>query len=210
MRIILFTFALTLQFIIMAACKSQQKLEEERNILEVYEYEAEKFHRLLTQIPTFDGFDFPICKPEGAGCYDANPFGTDDHLGEDWNAGPNNKDLGKPIYSIGNGVVVYSRDIGNGWGKVLRVIHRVQTGNSFDYIEALYAHFHKMEPSLGDFLTRGQRIGTIGTAGGSYEAHLHLELRSRIAMPIGGGYSANTAGFLVPKVYIKQHRPKKN
>ena len=205
------SLSITIGFLalILTQCKSQQKIDEENRILDVYEYSYEKFQKLLGEVPNFDGFDFPICKPEGIGCYDANPFGVEDHLGEDWNAGSNNKDLGKPIYAIGNGIVVYARDIGNGWGNVLRVIHKVPKGDSFDYVEALYAHFKRLDPSVGTLVKRGQKIGTIGTAGGIYEAHLHLELRSKIAMPIGGGYSQITDGFLVPKVYIREHRPSK-
>lgn len=198
---------LTILALWVAQCKSQQTIDEERNILEVYGYTAEYFRGLLAQVPDFDGFDFPICKPEGKGCYDANPFGVDEHLGEDWNQAGNNKDLGKPIHAIGNGIVVYAQDIGGGWGNVLRVVHKIPRGQSYEYVEALYAHFKEMLPGVGTKVRRGQKIGTIGTAGGIYEAHLHLELRSQIAMPVGGGYSAITRGFLEPKVFIAAHRP---
>jgi hypothetical protein len=33
-------------------------------------------------------------------------------------------------------------------------------------------------------------------------AHLHFELRDEILMPLGGGYSTNTEGFLDPTKFI--------
>lgn len=40
----------------------------------------------------------------------------------------------------------------------------------------------------------------------SYYAHLHLEIRADVDMPIGGGYSANQDGYLNPTDFINQHR----
>ncbi|MBL4587365.1 MAG: M23 family peptidase, partial [Flavobacteriales bacterium] len=59
----------------------------------------------------------------------------------------------------------------------------------------------------GEWIRRGQKIGTIGNADGTYWAHLHLELRTTIDMGLGGGYSDETAGFTNPTVFIKANRP---
>jgi murein DD-endopeptidase MepM/ murein hydrolase activator NlpD len=69
----------------------------------------------------------------------------------------------------------------------------------------LYAHLDTIEVTPGAPVTRGQRIGTIGTAHGQYLAHLHFELRDRV-LPLGGGYSADRTGYLDPIAYIRGHR----
>lgn len=53
---------------------------------------------------------------------------------------------------------------------------------------------------------KGLQIGTIGNADGAYYAHLHLEIRDSVGMPLGGGYSSNTTGFLDPTKFIKSNR----
>jgi len=56
---------------------------------------------------------------------------------------------------------------------------------------------------VGDFITKGQQIGTIGDAHGSYLAHLHLEIREDVDLPIGGGYASDKTGYLDPTSFIK-------
>ncbi|MFZ3377588.1 MAG: hypothetical protein WA183_18730 [Chthoniobacterales bacterium] len=59
-----------------------------------------------------NGFDFPVGKPEAQGYYKARGFRSGGHLGEDWDGvGGGDTDLGDPIYSIGDGVVVFARAI---------------------------------------------------------------------------------------------------
>jgi hypothetical protein len=46
-------------------------------------------------IPICDGFDYPVGKPNGKGYYNAQKFGENTHLGEDWNGvRGGNSDLG--------------------------------------------------------------------------------------------------------------------
>ncbi len=55
-------------------------------------------------------------------------------------------------------------------------------------------------------MKKGSRIGTIGNNNGQYLAHLHFELRNQIGLPIGGGYSSDTKGYINPTEYIKKNR----
>jgi len=152
------------------------------------------------------GFDFPVGPPDASGYYDAQPFGTNDHLGSDWNGdGGGDTDLGDPVYAIAAGVVSAASDHGGGWGNVVRVVHPCGEVPGRE-VESLYAHLDGIEVHAGQRVVRGQRIGTIGTAGGQYRAHLHLELRARPGMPLGGGYSEDTAGYLDPTAFIHRHR----
>lgn len=151
-----------------------------------------------------DGFDFPVGKPDGDGYYNAQKFGSSNHLGDDWNGnGGGNTDLGDTIYNIGFGLVTYFEDVGGGWGNVIRIKHWVDDST---IIESLYAHCDEILIDKKNFIQKGHPIGTIGTAGGQYPAHLHFEIRSKVGMPIGPGYSRNRTGYLDPTAFIKAHR----
>lgn len=153
-----------------------------------------------------DGFDFPVGKPNAKGYYNAQGFTKNNHLGEDWNANTGgNSDLGDPIYAISNAYVYSAKHEGPGWGNVIRLIHYVE-GHEPLFIESIYAHCDSMWVKNGAGIKKGEQIGTIGNADGAYLSHLHLELRDSMEMPIGGGYSADTRGFLEPTKFIQAHR----
>ncbi len=153
------------------------------------------------------GFDFPVGPPDAKGYYDAQPFGKNLHLGEDWNGnGGTNTDLGDPVFSISEGWVSQVKDYAGGWGNVVRIIHAVPKSDSLILVESLYAHLDSILISAGEFVNKGQQIGSIGNVGGIYYAHLHFELRNDITLPLGPGYSDNTNGYLNPSEFIKKHR----
>jgi murein DD-endopeptidase MepM/ murein hydrolase activator NlpD len=147
------------------------------------------------------GFDFPVGPPDGAGFDDAQPFGANHHLGNDWARQGGGNTLGLFAFAVADGVVTDAQDYGGGWGNVVRVLHTCG-----DRVESLYAHLDRVYVIKGTRVVRGQPIGTIGTAGGRYQAHLHFEIRDRV-MPLGGGYSTNRSGYLDPAGYIRHHRP---
>ena len=159
------------------------------------------------QIKMTDGFDFPVGNPNAKNYYNAQKFGVNNHLGDDWNGiGGGNTDLGDPIYSIGNGYVSSAKNINGGWGNVIRIVHYIEKDNQ---VESLYAHCDEIFVEKGDYVEKGQKIGTIGNNDGNYLAHLHFELRNEIGKPIGGGYSSITKGYLDPTKFIKNNRTKK-
>jgi murein DD-endopeptidase MepM/ murein hydrolase activator NlpD len=164
---------------------------------------------LFLLLPLADGFDFPVGPPHGTGYYDAQPFGgRRAHLGSDWNGNRGgDSDLGDPVFAVAAGRVVETADHGGGWGNVVRVVHRVAgPGGDDQLIESLYAHLDAITVARGDIVARGTQLGTIGTAAGTYVAHLHLELRDQPGRPLGGGYGA-ADGQIDPTAYITQHRP---
>ena len=155
------------------------------------------------EAPHHCGFDFPVGPPDGTGFYDAQPFGENDHLGNDWNGvGGGDSDLGFPVFAVADGVVIDAIDHGGGWGNVVRITHPCAR------VESLYAHLDRMYVVAGTPVQRGQLIGTIGTAGGQYLAHLHFELRDGV-LPLGAGYAADRTGFVDPTDYIRRHRPRR-
>ena len=150
------------------------------------------------------GFDFPVGPPDARKYYSAQNFGDNGHLGEDWNR-RGGGDLGDPVFAMAHGVVVFAADHGGGWGNIVRVVHRLPDGT---HLESLYAHLHVMTVKKGRAVRKGEKIGTIGSAGGQYSPHLHLEMRRDIHLPIGGGYGrrGDMRGFLAPMPLILANR----
>jgi murein DD-endopeptidase MepM/ murein hydrolase activator NlpD len=154
--------------------------------------------------PAAGSFGFPVGGGTAAGYYNAQPFGESFHLGDDWNgAGGGDTDLGDPVLAIADGRVRSARDHGGGWGSVVRVVHDIGAPGTPVLVESLYAHLDSIDVTAGDVVARGQRIGTIGDAGGRYAAHLHLEIRDRIDLPLGRGYGAGATGYLDPTAFIR-------
>ena len=58
----------------------------------------------------------------------------------------------------------------------------------------------------GQFVKRGERIGTLGNANGMYPAHLHWEVRQTVGMGVGPGFQAGASGWLGPSEFISAHR----
>lgn len=151
-----------------------------------------------------DGFDFPVGAPDAQGDYDAQPFGRNQHLGSDWNGvGGGNSDYGDPVFATADGRVWSVSDVGGGWGKVIRVVHR----DGRACVESLYAHLSEIDVAEGARVRRGQRIGAIGDADGAYWAHLHFELRTQAGDPLGQGYG-NPVSQVDPTKFIRARRPK--
>lgn len=94
-----------------------------------------------------------------------DPFGrgTRRHEGLDF-AGA----YGTPLYATADGVVVKA-GWGNGYGRMVQIRH--------DFgIETLYGHMSEIRVSVGQKVSRGDRIGDMGNSGRSTGTHLHYEV----------------------------------
>jgi murein DD-endopeptidase MepM/ murein hydrolase activator NlpD len=78
-------------------------------------------------------------------------------------------DLGSAVWSIDNGVIVYSGWSYNGYGNLVVVDH----GNGW---QSLYAHLNDIDVSCGESVFQGTYLGGIGNTGNSSGPHLHFEL----------------------------------
>ncbi len=86
------------------------------------------------------------------------------HKGYDW-AGP----LGTPLYATADGVVKFAgRQRGYGWVVIIQ--------HEFGY-ETFYAHQSKLRVVKGQRVSRGDRIGDMGSSGRSTGSHIHYEVR---------------------------------
>jgi murein DD-endopeptidase MepM/ murein hydrolase activator NlpD len=76
---------------------------------------------------------------------------------------------GTPIYATADGTVVHA-GVEGGFGRLVRIRH--------DFgIETYYAHLSKISVSVGQRVSRGDRIGDMGNSGRSTGTHLHYEVR---------------------------------
>lgn len=161
----------------------------------------------LAALPTATRFDFPAGAENGALTYNAQPFTQNRHLGDDLNGiGGENSDLGDPVFAVADGRVLLARESGPGWGNVIILLHAYDEGGVRKNVESLYGHVETILVAPNQEVKRGERIATIGTAGGHYLAHLHLEMREFTTPFVGPGYRSDPRGWLNPSEFIRQHR----
>lgn len=80
-------------------------------------------------------------------------------------------DVNDPVVASANGTVVTVRNLGSeSYGRFVIIDH----GGGW---RTYYAHLASFSVSVGDTVASGDRIGTVGTSGGSTGPHLHYEQR---------------------------------
>lgn len=103
-------------------------------------------------------------------CYGARPPRLP-HEGLD--IGGTLSELGTPIYAIADGTVVVSKSFGStSYGEFLVVKH------DNGYYSA-YAHLYKRNVNVGDRVTAGQVIASMGSSGNSTGVHLHINITNK-------------------------------
>ena len=161
-----------------------------------------------------DKFAYPIGKTETLTqakdkkdeWYNAQDFGANNHLGEDWNKNSGgDTDCGEPVFAAASGTIIFAEDAGIGWGNVVIIEHNLPDGKR---VQTLYGHLQKILKTSGEVKIREQ-IGTIGNADGRYLCHLHFELRQEncpMWNETGAGYSTERNGWLDPSDFIDARR----
>ncbi len=76
---------------------------------------------------------------------------------------------GTPIYATADGVVIHAGK-SSGYGNLVKIRH--QFG-----IETRYGHMSRIRVTVGQKISRGDRIGDMGNTGRSTGTHLHYEVR---------------------------------
>jgi murein DD-endopeptidase MepM/ murein hydrolase activator NlpD len=157
-----------------------------------------------------DRFAYPVGKSETLtqakdardDWYNAQDFGANNHLGEDWNKNSGgNSDCGETVFAIAGGTIVFAEDAGEGWGNVVIIEHYLPDGTR---VRSLYGHLQEITKTSGE-VKRREPIGTVGNANGRYLCHLHFEIRDKICPlwnQVGPGYSAENKGWLDPSDFI--------
>jgi murein DD-endopeptidase MepM/ murein hydrolase activator NlpD len=157
---------------------------------------------------TADGFDLPVAPPEAAGFYKSRGFRAGGHLGEDWvTDGGSAKGLGRPVYAIGNGLVVLARDIHVAWGNVVVIRHAWIENRQLRFADSLYAHLDRITVREGQQVKRGQQVGTIGTNHGMYPPHLHFEIHKDLTIGVNhAGGTRDLRSYWLPTEFIMTRR----
>ena len=94
-----------------------------------------------------------------------------------------------------------------GWGNVIIVRHAYQENGTIKNIDSLYGHLGSILVRRGQAVSRGQKIGTIGTAHGLYDAHLHLEIRKNIEIGMSrASFARDLSNYCEPSQFILAHR----
>ena len=83
--------------------------------------------------------------------------------------------VGTPILAAGSGRVVHVEDQIANYGKMIIIDH----GNGF---KTLYGHLNTFGVVLGEWVTAGERIGTMGNSGRSTGPHLHFSVINGLRM----------------------------
>ncbi len=158
----------------------------------------------LARAPQSPRFDAPMGSVSGALTYNAQPFLTTRHLGDDLNGiGGWDSDLGDPVYAAGDGEVVYAGWPSDGWGNVVILLHRLPGGEA---VTTFYGHLDAIAVPVGVTVRRGDRIGSVGKADGRYLAHLHFEVRSAASLAPGNGYGDVPLGRRSGEAFLARHR----
>jgi len=163
----------------------------------------------IATLPVAERWDMPMGSELGALTYNAQPFLTTRHLGDDLNGiGGYNSDLGDPVYAAALGRVVYAGVPSPGWGNVVILAHRVRdpVTKELEVIQSMYAHLLESKVKVEQVVQRGEVIGTVGTADGRYLAHLHFELRRGPYVNPSTGYADAPLNRLSPERFIMERR----
>ncbi|MCB1279449.1 M23 family metallopeptidase [Prosthecobacter sp.] len=156
-----------------------------------------------------DGFDFPVGKPDADGYYKARGYWPNGHLGEDWNGrGGGDTDLGAPIYAMGRGVVIFSQNIGVGWGNCILVRHIFREADGkIAMVDSLYGHLLERKVKLHQLVEKGQLIGLMGGNNGMYPVHLHFEVRKNLHIGMNRSqFARDNSNYYSPTAFINARR----
>lgn len=184
----------------------------------------------MEQLQECDGFHAPVGTQQerDSGEYppgnwiDANPYGnyyenpstgnSSYHTGSDLNLNVPywDADRGADVYAAADGVVSYAfaKPV---WGNILVVRHNYRGEELF----TRYAHLDTMDVRAGDFVSRGQKIGTIGRDALGGPAHLHFDIGKPGSTVMGEkpwDWPGNDLGFLFenyvdPRAFIPANLP---
>ncbi len=107
-------------------------------------------------------------------------------------------DIGDPVVAAAGGTVTRVANEGNvSYGRWVEIDH----GGGY---RTRYAHLNSQAVALGQAVSKGQKLGTVGSTGGSSGPHLHYELRLN-GSAIKPVFNGSTALFFGTKNYTSNN-----
>ncbi len=169
----------------------------EEDFTDPFELEAAELEEgvgLATEaLTTASSFELPFpCGQVWAGQTRTNHSPT---LSIDFNRA---NDIGDTVVASAGGVVTVVGNTGStSYGRWVEIDH----GNGY---RTRYAHLNSQAVRVGQRVARGERIGTVGSTGGSTGPHLHFELR-RNGVVLRPVFHGRTAFFWGTRNYTSQN-----
>ncbi|MEM6917034.1 MAG: peptidoglycan DD-metalloendopeptidase family protein [Verrucomicrobiota bacterium] len=148
--------------------------------------------------PIAEAFALPLGDGTGAG-YEVVHEAFEDLPGERWDGnGGGDTDLGDPVSTIGDGVVIFSEDTKGKWGNMVIIRHAYMDENGkLALIDSIYAFLLDAFVRAGDEVYLGDKIGAIGKGKKeSNPSQLYLAIRREVEFPIEN---------IPPKLYRKYY-----
>ena len=156
-----------------------EKFEEDKRKIQaelkrIAEEEAKKNTTNISQKPSASGYIFPVRGLSKANINNKNYPSYAGHTGVDVNIGV----TGKDVVAVKAGTVVISTAKINSEGNYFSYGEYVVISHG-DGTMTLYGHMlaNSRKVKVGDKVSQGQTIGTVGSTGNSSGTHLHFEVR---------------------------------
>ena len=141
---------------------------ESKSLDEIYEMARTKSER-MSSMPAI----MPVAKTQ---CHVVSGFGYRYHPILKYRRLHSGIDMaarqGTPVYATGDGVVLAAGRKSDGYGGY-GIVALVDHGFG---VQTLYAHLHSVNVRVGQHVSRGQQIGTVGSTGMASGSHLHYEV----------------------------------
>jgi murein DD-endopeptidase MepM/ murein hydrolase activator NlpD len=171
------------------------------------------------------GFDSPVgtqAEREGPDVWpttwvDVNPYGTfyttvgpAYHTGADLNL-RGGQDLGLGVYATSSGTVTFS-GVGSGsWAQMIVIRHDPTPDGTI--VWSRMAHLKTRAVNVGDQITRGQQVATVGDGDGRFSPHLHFDIAKTNILENNPSHWPGQNQALVfqhytdPLLFIRRYRP---
>lgn len=146
-------------------------------------------------IPFIDRIDLPL-EDKSVPWYEAahqfGPYNLHPEYCLDWNwESGGDTDLGAGIAAPMNGIVMYAQDAKGTWGNIVQITGFMLVEGKVKIYTWMGAHCKTIDVQVGQIVSRGQHIATVGNANGQYAAHIHEQWAQGI--PPATAYPSNKA-----------------
>lgn len=164
---------------------------------------------LVPSLPAEAVADFPFGGADGSGAKITRGFRERGLLGEQWKPLKPVRGKAENVQAIGCGLVLYAEDLLSEWGKVALVLHVFEENGKRVAVESLYAHLGTLQIRAGDWVERGQVLGTWSHDLSPRSPGFYWEIRRQPGLLLGPGESEEAEGWTSPSGFVRAWRDRK-